>query len=85
MGYPINILGKDYARNHLLFNLAFVFHRHDSARVFEPVVRKLAKYLKVLELEHQLVSSPDQRPRVQTIIDKVLVIMCPLYFKGRAG
>ena len=51
VGYPVDIPGSKYPRNHLIFNLAFVFDADAETASYEPAVRKLAWYLRGLEVE----------------------------------
>ena len=71
VGFPIHILGNQYERNHLLFNVAFVFRPEDEPAAYEPIVRKLGRYFYTLERESGLVSNPARRPVLQTILDRV--------------
>lgn len=50
LGYPVLLEGPKYERNNLLFNLCFVFERHDSTGEYEQVVRKIARELQNLEV-----------------------------------
>jgi hypothetical protein len=72
MGFPINILGNQYERNHLLFNIAFVFAPGDEPSAFEAIVRKLGRYFYTLERESALLSTPGKRHQVESILQSVL-------------
>lgn len=50
IGCPVIIDNKKYKRNALMFNLCMVFDSHDNAEQFEEIVKKLAIYLKTLEV-----------------------------------
>ena len=50
MTMPVSIESNRYERNALLFNVGFVFAVDDDATCYEPVVRKVAKTLRALEV-----------------------------------
>jgi len=51
MSFPVSIESNKYERNALIFNLGFVFSlEDDDLRSYEPVVRKLAKVFRTLEV-----------------------------------
>ena len=64
---PVSIENNRYVRNALLFNVGFVFARDDDVGCYEPVVRKVAKTLRTLELEHHFLSS-EHRPRLEGLL-----------------
>lgn len=50
IGCPVCIEHKKYSRNALLFNLGFVCDARAKTCALEPIVKKLAGYLKTLEV-----------------------------------
>lgn len=57
LGYPVSITdAKKYKRNHLIFNLCFVFSDYTVTTQYEPIVQKLAFYLIDLEGEMGFIS-----------------------------
>ena len=51
LGCPIIIRDdKKYKRNALIFNLCLVFEENAATEIYEPVVKKLASYLTLLEV-----------------------------------
>jgi hypothetical protein len=50
VGFPVCMESNKYQRNKLLFNLAFAFDVDDDPTPYEPVCRKVAKYMRELEV-----------------------------------
>jgi len=51
LSFPVSIESNKYERNALIFNLGLVFAlEDDDLRSYEPVVRKLAKVFRTLEV-----------------------------------
>lgn len=51
LGFPVLLDETDkYERNHFIFNLCFVFESHVDVQAYEPIVRKCARSLRVLEV-----------------------------------
>lgn len=50
VGFPVCIESNKYERNKLLFNLAFAFDPDVDTGPYEPVCRKLAHYIRELEV-----------------------------------
>lgn len=71
MGYPIVITDKKYARNALFFNVVFVFDEADDVQEYEPVVTKLAGYLRTLELESSYLSDKETEENIPAILKKI--------------
>ena len=71
MGYPIMITDKKYARNALFFNFVFVFDEADDVLEYEPVVTKLAGYMKTLELESCYISDDETEAHIPDILKKI--------------
>ena len=72
MGFPVFIENKNYHRNALIFNAVFVFDEHDETSEYEPVVEKLAGYLKTLEIESNYLSSDDTKKNIPDILKRIL-------------
>lgn len=54
LGFPISIEGEGYERNRFVFNVCFVLgegEQDDSVRCWEVVVRKMARFMRGLEVE----------------------------------
>ncbi|SGZ35087.1 BQ5605_C069g12861 [Microbotryum silenes-dioicae] len=66
LGFPIRIVDEEkynstrsiYNRNAFIFNVCFIFERDAELSVFEPVVRKVARTLRILEESSSLLSDP---------------------------
>lgn len=67
---PVHITGLCYARNYLLFNIAFVFECDTDASPFEPIVRKLAGVLRTLEINSGFIVSAEKQ-RLQGILNTI--------------
>jgi len=80
VGYPIVITNKKYARNALIFNVVFVFDETDDVHEFEPVVTKLAGYMKTLELESAYISEKDTEQNIPAILKKIHYDLGCVYF-----
>lgn len=51
IGYPVSIQHDRYQRNQLIFNLCFVFQNNANLSSYEPIVLKMARLLKGLEVD----------------------------------
>lgn len=51
LGYPVGIDNKKFLRNRYIFNLCFVCEASKRTVQYEPLVKKLARYLVHLETE----------------------------------
>ena len=71
MGFPVVIEGKQYSRNALFFNVVFVFNGSDDAQEYEPVVKKLANYLMILEKEGSYLSSEETKSNMPDVLKKI--------------
>lgn len=71
MGYPIVITNKKYERNALFFNVVFVFDEADCVQEFEPVVTKLAGYMRILELESAYISDKESEKNIPEILKNI--------------
>jgi len=70
MGFPVVIEDKKYSRNALIFNVVFVFDGSDVEE-YEPVVKKLANYLMVLEKEGSYLSSEETKSHIPDVLKKI--------------
>ena len=73
MGYPVTIEDKKYFRNDLRFNAVFVFNEDDEVQEFEAVVKKLAGYLKTLEMEISYISDEVKKCNIPDVLKKILL------------
>jgi len=71
MGFPVVIEDKKYSRNALIFNVVFVFDGNDNVEEYEPVVKKLANYLMVLEKEGSYLSSEETKSNIPDVLRKI--------------
>lgn len=71
MGYPVVIEDNKYSRNALFFNVVFVFNGDYDAEEYEPVVKKLANYLMVLEKEGSYLSSEETKSNIPDVLKKI--------------
>ncbi|AGO11269.1 AaceriACR009Wp [[Ashbya] aceris (nom. inval.)] len=60
--YPVNIKAPYYARNSFSFNLVFVFPYDSATSPYEPAIARLAKMLRVLEEQSQMLSKVERDP-----------------------
>lgn len=72
VGCPIHISLDYMARNVLIFNLCFVFDATVKTARYELVLKKVANYLKILELECQFISNSEVKRRMPTILSQML-------------
>ena len=72
MGFPVVIENKKYHRNALIFNTVFVFEQKEETSEFEPVVEKLAGYLKTIELEKEYLSKEETKKNILEILKRIL-------------
>eukprot|EP01134_Creolimax_fragrantissima_P004451 CFRG4451T1 len=61
VGFPVCIESHKYKRNKLLFNFGFAFSASTYTDQFEPVCRKIAKYLRELELRNEFLSNTETK------------------------
>ncbi|WFD23698.1 Nitrogen permease regulator 2 [Malassezia equina] len=81
LGFPILLDETDkYERNHFIFNLCFVFEAYVDVQAYEPIVRKCARSLCLLEVcicalilqkEESFVSKLDNLPRLYSIVEQL--------------
>lgn len=58
-------------RNHLIFNLCFVFSDNSRTTQYEPIIQKLARYLIDLEGEMAFISNNDGESNLLTSLIKI--------------
>jgi len=73
MGYPVTIEDKKYFRNDFRFNAVFVFNEDDEVQEYEAVVKKLAGYLKTLEIEISYLSDDEKKCNIPDVLKKILL------------
>lgn len=57
LGCPVHIVNQRYSRNKFMFNVCFVFEANANTTCYERVLKKLAQYFTVLEIESNYVSN----------------------------
>ncbi|CAG8589162.1 7828_t:CDS:2 [Ambispora leptoticha] len=72
LGYPVWVDGLKYRRNSFCFNLCFVFDRNADTSSYEPVVRKIARVLRSLELENGFLYEEKTKVMMYNIIEQLL-------------
>lgn len=70
---PTVITNKRYERNALLFCVGFVLRRAEDPRPFRPLLSKWAVVLRSMEVESQFLTKPTLRPKVQPMLERLLV------------
>ncbi|KAI8620391.1 nitrogen permease regulator 2-domain-containing protein [Chytriomyces sp. MP71] len=71
VGHPVSIEDARYERNAFLFNLVFVFDTNAAIQPYEQVVRKMARVLRSLEMESNMLSNPDTKHKVLNVMDQL--------------
>jgi hypothetical protein len=81
MGLPVEILNeKKYERRSYQFNFGLVvtydqFQNQNKRQVYEQIIRKIAAYLTVMEVDHEMLWLPERkkylRDFVQLLFDKI--------------
>ncbi|KAJ3404982.1 Nitrogen permease regulator 2 [Chytriomyces hyalinus] len=71
VGHPVSIEDPKYERNAFLFNLVFVFEAHANFQPYEQIVRKMARFLRSLEVESGYLSSKDSKRSIIDLMEKV--------------
>jgi len=70
---PTIIHNEAYERNSFLFSVGFVLRRSSDPRPFQPIISKWAQSLQHLEMETRFLSNLTTRPRVQSLLEQILV------------
>ena len=70
---PTVIVDDRYEWNALLFCVGFVLRCARDPRPFWPLLYKWADALRSMEVERQFLTDPIQRPKLQLILDHLLV------------
>lgn len=68
----LRITNPCYPRNALYFNLCFVCDHFSRSVQYEPVVKKLAEYLIMIECECGFLSKEEHRPRINAMLNKIM-------------
>ncbi|SCV69045.1 BQ2448_2065 [Microbotryum intermedium] len=79
LGFPIRIVDDNkynskqsiYNRNAFIFNVCFIFERDAELSVFEPVVRKVARTLRMLEESSSLLSEPPPHFSMSNLLEQL--------------
>ncbi|XP_031628236.1 GATOR complex protein NPRL2 [Contarinia nasturtii] len=72
VGYPVRIEHQRYTRNAFYFNLCFVCNSWARTVQYEPIVRKLSEYFKMMEAESTFLSRDEGKANVFKVLNKVL-------------
>lgn len=72
VGFPVKISNSCYPRNALYFNLCFVCDHFSRSVQYEPVVKKLAEYLVMIENECGFLSKDEHRPKINAMLNKIM-------------
>lgn len=72
IGYPSSIEDSKYPRNYLTFNLCFICIPNMRTVQYEPLVKKLAKYLINLELECNFLYNESTKSRLPSIMKEIM-------------
>ncbi len=75
MTRPTMISNPRYERNAHLFSVGFLLRRAADPNPFRPLLSKLAITLQVMEEESQFLTLPEQRPKLQTLLERVLLAL----------
>lgn len=73
MTRPTMISNARYERNNLLFSVGFVLRRAADPSPFRPLLSKLAVTLEAMEEETRFLTSAKKRPKLQTLLERVLL------------
>lgn len=72
LGCPVGITNAKYSRNALLFNVGFVCSAQTDVTVYEPIVKKLARYLVQMEVERGFISAEESKATIPEILSQLL-------------
>ena len=73
MTRPTMISHSRYERNALLFSVGFLLRRAADPSPFRPLLSKLATTLQAMEEESRFLTSSKHRPKLQTLLERVLL------------
>lgn len=73
MTRPTMISNARYERNALLFSVGFVLRRAADPSPFRPLLSKLAVTLQAMEEESRFLTSPQKRPKLQVLLERILL------------
>lgn len=68
LGFPVAIDDVRYERNRYIFNLCFVCEASKRTVQYEPLIKKLAKYMVQLELECKFLSEASNKGNVTSLL-----------------
>ncbi|KAK7202749.1 putative nitrogen permease regulator [Myxozyma melibiosi] len=72
VSHPVHISSSVYPRNSFLFNFCFVFDQAADVAAYLPVVRKLAKMFRALELQDRFLSNlTPESDTLRAVVDQV--------------
>lgn len=71
VGIAINVVGEQYARNALLYNLAFVFGADEPIEPYRQLVQKFAMFLRTLEVDSRFLSTPATKAQLPALLKDV--------------
>lgn len=71
LGFPIAIDDTQYDRNRYIFNLCFVCLASKRTVQYEPLIKKLAKYMVQLEQECKFLSRPDNSEDLISVLTDI--------------
>lgn len=72
LGCPVGITNAKYSRNALLFNIGFVCSARTDVTVYEPIVKKLVRYLVQMEVERGFISGEESKAKIPDILSQLL-------------
>jgi hypothetical protein len=73
MTRPTMISHSRYERNALLFSVGFLLRRAADPSPFRPLLSKFATTLQAMEEESRFLTSPKHRPKLQTLLERILL------------
>lgn len=71
LGFPVAIDDSGYERNRYIFNLCFVCEASKRTVQYEPLIKKLARYMVQLELECKFLSRGDNKDKVTAVLTSI--------------
>lgn len=71
LGYPINIVGKEYERNSFTFNIVVIVSSSASALCYESAVARVGKMAKVLEEQLHYISNKDNIHDIDAMVEQL--------------
>ncbi|KAJ1657845.1 Nitrogen permease regulator 2 [Dispira simplex] len=71
MGFPVVIKGEKYTRNELSFNCGLVFERDAQTTCFEPIIKKIAQLLELMEHGIEFLRRPEKKSCLGPILSQL--------------